>query len=201
MQYRTIIMSLLPIRPTTRRLLTAAGVVVASCAISSPALAAANAPAANAPAAQSRPAVATCTGAADLGFRIAKGPSSGTAGVTDYTLVFTNTSKSTCSLSGFPYISMISKKGSQLGSAASQPRMLVIPLVTLAPGASAHSTLAYSSGKVSSASGCGPVTTAYELRAFVADQKRALYARTGLHACSRAGHVYLSVLQSFRAGS
>jgi hypothetical protein len=196
MQYRTIIMSLLPIRPMTRRLLTAAGVVVASCAISSPTWAATVNPAA-----QSRPAAATCSGAADLGFRIAKGPSSGTAGVTDYTLVFTNTSKSTCSLSGFPYISMVSKKGSQLGSAASQPRMLVIPLVTLAPGASAHSTLAYSSGKVSSASGCGPVTTAYELRAFVADQKRALYARTGLHACSRAGHVYLSVLESFRAGS
>jgi hypothetical protein len=199
-------MSLLPIRPTTRRLLTAAGVIAASCAISSPAWAAANAPAANAPAAnapaaQSRPAVATCTGAADLGFRIAKGPSSGTAGVTDYTLVFTNTSKSTCSLSGFPYISMISKKGSQLGSAASQPRMLVIPLVTLAPGASAHSTLAYYSGKVSGASGCGPVTTGYELRAFVAAQKRALYARTGLHACSRAGHVYLSILESFRPGS
>ena len=96
---------------------------------------------------------------------------------------------------------MISRAGRQLGSAAGRARMTVVPLVRLAPGATAHTTLAYYGGRVSAASGCGPVATAFELRVYVAGQKRALYTALGLHACSRAGRVYLMITQSFRAGA
>lgn len=188
-------MSHVPIRPVASRLIAVAGTIVAACSISSVAFAATVTPAA-----PSRPAAVPCAGAATLGLKVVSGPRSGIAGVTDYTLVFTNTSMSTCSLSGFPNISMVNKKGGQLGSAAGHPMMLVIPLITLAPGASAHTTLAYHSGKVRAGSGCGTVTTAYQLRAFVTDQKRALFAKMGVHACSRSGHVYLNVLESYRAG-
>ena len=188
-------MSHIPIRPVASRLIAVAGAVVVACSISSVASAATVSPAA-----PSRAAAAPCAGATDLSLKVVTGPRSGTAGVTDYTMVFTNTSMSTCSLSGFPFVSMVNKKGGQLGSAAGHPTMLVIPLITLAPGASAHTTLAYHSGKVRAGSGCGTVTTAYQLRAFVANQKRALFAKTGLHACSRTGHVFLNVLESYRAG-
>jgi hypothetical protein len=203
-------MSHLPIRPVTSRLFAVAGALVAACAIT-PAACAATTPAATTPAATSpgtsspaptsRAAFAQCTGAAALHFRIAGSQAIKAAGITDYTLDFTNTSGSTCSLSGYPYVSMISKSGAQLGSPAGHGLMTIVPLVILAPGASAHTTLAYNSGKVTAGRGCGPVATGYELRVFVGGQKRAMYAGMGVHACSRAGQVYLTVTQAFRAGA
>ncbi|MGH3194120.1 MAG: DUF4232 domain-containing protein [Streptosporangiaceae bacterium] len=190
-------MSHLAIRPRAGRLATAAGAVVATCALSLAACAATATTAAHA--SPSAPAISTCTGATDLHLRIPRGHKS--AGITYYTLDFTNTSSSTCSLSGFPYVSMITRAGRQLGSPAGRARMTVVPLVKLAPGATAHTTLAYYGGKVSAASGCGPVATAYELRAYVAGEKRALYTALGLHSCSRAGRVYLMITESFRAGA
>jgi hypothetical protein len=197
-----------PIRPMTGRLIAAVGAVAAACAISSTACAATYAPATHAGTSTTHTTRAThptsaaipCAGANDLRLRIASGQGSG-AGVTYYTLVFTNTSGSSCSLSGYPYVSMVSRTGSQLGSPAGHGLTLVVPLVILAPGATAHTTLAYYGGRVSAGRGCGPVTKAYELRVYVAGQKLALYAPLGVHACSRAGQVYLTITQSFRAGN
>jgi hypothetical protein len=195
-------MNHLATRPRTGRLATAAGAVVATCAISLAACAATATTAAHAsPTSPAAPAISTCTGATDLHLRIPDTRGHKTAGITYYTLDFTNTSSSTCSLSGFPFVSMISRAGRQLGSPAGRARMTVVPLVRLAPGATAHTTLAYYGGKVSGTSGCGPVATAFELRAYVAGQKRALYAALGLHSCSRSGRVYLLITQSFRAGA
>jgi hypothetical protein len=193
-------MSHLPIRPMTSRLFAVAGVLVAACSIT-PAACAASTPAASTPAATSRAAYAQCTGAAELRFRIAGHQAIKAARVTDYTLDFTNTSGSTCALSGYPYVSMISKSGAQLGSPAGHGLMTIVPLVVLAPGATAHTTLAYNGGKVTAGRGCGPVATGYELRVYVGGQKRAMYAGMGVHACSRAGQVYLTVTQAFRAGA
>ena len=197
-------MSHLAIRPGTGRLVTAAGAVVATCAISLAACATSATAGASAGATTSAPAtqaISTCAGATDLHLRIPDTRGSKKDGITYYTLDFTNTSSSVCSLSGFPYVSMITRAGRQLGSAAGRARMTVVPLVRLAPGATAHTTLAYYGGKVSGASGCGPVATAFELRAYVAGQKRALYAALGLHSCSRSGRVYLMITESFRAGA
>ena len=193
-------MNHLATRPRTGRLATAAGAVVATCAISLAACAG-TATATATTSAPASPAISTCTGATDLHLRIPDTRGHKTAGITYYTLDFTNTSSSTCTLSGFPFVSMISRAGRQLGSPAGRARMTVVPLVRLAPGATAHTTLAYYGGKVSGTSGCGPVATAFELRAYVAGQKRALYAALGLHSCSRSGRVYLLITQSFRAGA
>jgi hypothetical protein len=184
----------LPIRPMTSRLLTAAGAVAAACAISSTACAATYTPAARTSAASS-----TCAGATNLRLRIADSQVRATGGITYYTLNFTNTSGSACSLSGYPYVSLISRGGRQLGSPAGHGLMTIVPRVVLAPGATAHTTLAYHSGLVSNERGCGSVVKAYELRVYVAGQKRALYAAMGLRACSDTGHVYLTITQSFRA--
>jgi Protein of unknown function (DUF4232) len=205
-QDRTIVMSQLPIRPKAGRLITAAGAVAAACAISLAACAAttASATATSATSTSAAPSAADtgpCAGATDLRLRIPDSRGSKTAGITHYTLDFTNTSGSKCSLSGYPYASVISRAGRQLGSPAGRGVMTVAPLVILAPGATAHTTLAYYGGKVGAGSGCGPVATAYELRVYVAGQKRALYAALGLRACSHAGRVYLMITQAFRAGA
>jgi len=190
-------MSHLPIRPMPGRLLAVAGALVAACSITPVACAATSTSAA----AHGAAATGPCTGAADLHLRIAGSQHNEKAGITYYTLDFTNTSRSTCSLSGYPYVSMVSRAGRQLGSPAGRGLMTVAPLVVLAPGATAHTTLAYYGGKVTSGRGCGPVATAYELRVYVAGQKLAMYAAMGVHACTRAGQVYLTITQAFRAGA
>jgi hypothetical protein len=186
-------MSHLTIRSMVGRLVTVAAAVVTASAISSVAYAA--------PAERAAPATVPCTGAGDLHLRIAGSQNDKAAGITYYTLDFTNTSRSTCSLSGYPYVSMISKKGSQLGSPAGRGLMTLAPLVRLAPGATAHTTLAYHRGMVSARRGCGPVANAFELRVYVAGQKLALYAAMGVHACSHSGQAYLTITQPFRAGA
>jgi hypothetical protein len=183
----------LPALHKTGRMITAAGAAVAACAISTTAYAATYTPAAS-----TAPATAACTGASDLTLKIPVSQESTTGGIKYYTLEFTNKSRSTCSVSGYPAVTMITKGGKQLGSPAGHGLMTIAPLVRLAPGATAHTTLAYHGGMVSSARGCGPVATAYELRVFVAGQKLALYSAMGVHACSRTGHVYLTVTQPFR---
>jgi hypothetical protein len=183
----------LPVRPKAGRLITAAGAVVAACTISSTAYAATYTPATH-----TAPAVAACTGASDLTLKIPVSQERTTGGIKYYTLEFTNKSKSTCAVSGYPSVTMINKSGKQLGSPAGRGLMTIAPLVRLAPGATAHTTLAYRGGMVSTARGCGPVATAYELRVFVAGQKLALYSAMGVHACSRTGHVYMTVTQPFQ---
>jgi Protein of unknown function (DUF4232) len=201
MQYRTIIMSHLPARSISGRLIAAAGALatagalIAACSIAPAASAAAGASTAR------DTTAAVCTGAGDLHLRIAGSQYSRAAGITYYTLDFTNTSGSTCSLSGYPYVSMVTRGGSQLGSPAGHGLMTIAPLVVLAPGATAHTTLAYYDSRVGAGRECGPVAKAYELRVFVAGQKRALYAAMGLHACSHVGQEYLSVTQPFHSGN
>ena len=65
--------------------------------------------------------------------------------------------------------------------------------VVLAPGATAHTTLAYHGQLVSTGGGCGPVEGAFELRVYLAGQQRATYAAFGFQACSDAGPVYLTI--------
>jgi hypothetical protein len=77
---------------------------------------------------------------------------------------------------------------------------MVAPRVVLAPGATAHTTLAYHGRLVSRGGGCGHVGTASELRVYLAGQKRATYAAFGLQACSGTGPVYLTIVEPIRAG-
>jgi hypothetical protein len=182
----------LPPRPMSSRLIAAAGAIVAACSIAPAACAATRA--------STAPAVAPCAGASDLHLRIAGSQYSRAAGITYYTLDFVNTSGSDCSLSGYPHVSMVSRAGSQLGSPAGHGLMTIAPLVILAPGATAHTTLAYYGRRVGAERGCGPVAKAFKLRVYVAGQKLALYAAAGWDACSHAGQVYLSITQPFRRG-
>jgi hypothetical protein len=186
-------MSYFPARSITRRLFevsaafAAAGAIVACMAASS------------SPAAHAAPAIPACAGTT-IGAWIAVGQGSEASGTTYYPLEFTNLSGRTCSLSGYPAVSAISRAGVRLGSPAGRGLLTIAPRVLLAPGATAHTTLAYHGRLVSTGAGCDPVDTAFELRVYLAGQNRATYAAFGFQACSHAGPVYLTITEPIRAG-
>jgi hypothetical protein len=187
-------MNYLPTRFTARRLLTVAAAAVAAGTIASAAYAASASPAGHA-----APLIPACTGTT-IGAWVAVSQGSQASGTTSYPLEFTNTGGRTCSLSGFPVVSAISRAGVRLGSTAGRGLLTVAPRVVLAPGATAHTTLAYHGRLVGAGSGCGPVATAFELRVYLDGQNRATYAAFGFQSCSHAGHVYLTITGPIRAG-
>jgi Protein of unknown function (DUF4232) len=163
---------------------SAAGLIAAT-AVSSPgtALAADAAPASPVPA---------CT-AGDLGAWVAITQGNGAAGSIYYPLQFTNLSGHACAMRGFPGVSAVDRNGHQLGSPARWGHAVPVRTVVLAPGATAHTTLQYSDAEVTTAPGCYPVFSAFELRVYPPGQYGATYAAFGLEACSHAGPVYMSV--------
>jgi hypothetical protein len=186
-------MSYLPARSTRRPLAAAAGAVAAG------AIALAACAASASPAASAAPVVPACAGTA-IGAWIAVGQGSEASGTTNYPLEFTNTGGHTCSLSGYPVVSAISRAGVRLGNPAGRGRLTVAPRVVLAPGVTAHTTLVYHGRLVRAGGGCGPVDTAFELRVYLASQQHATYAAFGFQVCSHAGPVYLTITEPIRAG-
>jgi Protein of unknown function (DUF4232) len=137
-------------------------------------------------------AVPACT-AAQLGAWVAVTQGDGAAGTIYYPLQFTNLSRHSCVLRGFPGVSAIDRNGHQLGSPASWDHAHPARTVLLAPGATAHTILGWTDAVVTSAPGCHPVFSTFELRIYPPGQRSATYAAFGLEACSHAGPVYLGV--------
>jgi Domain of unknown function (DUF4232) len=137
-------------------------------------------------------AVPACT-AADLGAWVAVDQGNGAAGSIYYPLQFTNLSGHACAVRGFPGVSAIDRNGHQLGSPAGWSTMVAAHTVVLAPGATAHTILQYSDAEVTTAPGCDPVFTTFELRVYPPGQYSATHAAFGLEACSHAGPAYMSV--------
>ena len=131
--------------------------------------------------------------AADLGVWFAVDQGNGTAGSAYYPLQFTNLSKHTCSLTGFPGVSAISSNGKQLGHAAHRGYLTPARTVVLAPGVTAHAELQYLDVAVQTSPGCHPLVTASELRVYPPDQRSATHAVFDLPVCSHAGATYLNI--------
>jgi len=75
-----------------------------------------------------------------LSFRL--GAPDGAAGSRYQHIVFTNTTASTCTLTGYPGVSFVAPgTGKQVGAAASRNAQHAVAVVTLAPGGSASATL------------------------------------------------------------
>jgi len=173
---------------------TAAGLIAltAAFAASSPgtALAADTMPGSGA--ARTAAAVPACT-AGDLGAWVAVTQGNGAAGSIFYPLQFTNLSGHVCTMYGFPGVSAVDRNGDQLGSPAGWDPVIPARTVVLAPGATAHTLLQWSDAAVSTAPGCYPTFSTFELRVYPPGQYSATYAAFGLEACSRPGPVYMSV--------
>ena len=137
-------------------------------------------------------AVPACT-AGDLGAWVAVTQGNGAAGSVFYPLQFTNLSRHACAMRGFPGVSAIDRNGHQLGSPAGWDHVVPARTVVLAPGATAHTVLRWSDAEVTTAPGCHPVFSTFELRVYPPGQRHATFAAFDLEACSHAGPVYLDV--------
>ena len=180
---------------TARRVVAVAAAAVAGLAISTAAYAATSSgTASTAPA-----AIPKCT-AFDLGVWVAVGEGNGAAGTIYYPLQFTNVSRHTCSLFGYPGVSALDRNGHQLGSPANWGSRAGARTVYLAPGATAHTLLAYHDAAVTTEPGCDPVFSTALLRVYPPDQRQSTFAEFSLEACSHAGPIYMSIIEPIRAG-
>ena len=179
-----------------RRILTRAAAtgaaMLAALALGSYVLASAST-SAGAPAtlAKATATVPRCTAAA-LGIWVAASQSNGAAGTIYYPLQFTNISSHTCTLRGYPGVSALAQQGTQLGNPAAWGGIGSIPVrtVTLTPGQTGHSVLAYSDAQVGSTT-----QTAYaaRLRIYPPNQSTPTYAFWSLKGITVTGRTYLRV--------
>ena len=178
---------------TTRRIaaVTAAAVAVGLIATTA-AFATTSGPAATA-------AIPRCT-ASGLGVWVAVDQGNGAAGTIYYPLEFTNLSGHTCYLYGYPGVSVVDRNGNQLGSPASWGSRAGARIVNLAPGATAHTVLAYHDAAVTTGPGCDSVQTAARLRVYPPGQYRPTYAAFDFQSCSHPGPIYLSITKPIIPG-
>jgi hypothetical protein len=180
---------------TARRVVAVAAAAVAGLAISTAAYAATSSGTASTASA----AISKCT-AFDLGVWVAVDQGNGAAGTIYYPLEFTNVSGHTCSLFGYPGVSATDRNGHQLGSPAGWASLAHARNVNLAPGATAHTLLAYHDVVVTTEPGCDPVYSAIQLRVYPPDQRQATYAAFDLEVCSHAGPVYMNIVEPIIPG-
>jgi len=82
---------------------------------------------------------------ATTGLKLTVGAANGAAGTIFYPLDFTNTSGSACTMYGYPGVAFVSSPGgSQIGAPANRRIAAAPTVITVAPGATAHATLAVS---------------------------------------------------------
>ena len=144
-------------------------------------------------------AIPRCT-ASGLGVWVAVGQGNGAAGTIYYPLEFTNLGGHTCYLYGYPGVSVLDRNGHQLGSPASWGSRAGARIVNLAPGATAHTVLAYRDAVVTTEPGCHPVNSASLLRVYPPGRYSPTYAAFGFQSCSRPGPIYLSITEPIIPG-
>jgi hypothetical protein len=108
----------------------------------------------------------------------------GTAGTIYYYLQLRNTGPATCTLAGYPGVSLIDSAGQTVGASATRTTGTVA-LVTLAPGASAQAVLGITDA-TAYGPGCG-LTSTVAARVYPPSQTAALDIAHADHACTNTG--------------
>jgi hypothetical protein len=132
--------------------------------------------------------------------RAAIGTGEGAAGSTYTEIDFTNISGATCTLYGYPGVSLASGTTpvTQLGASARQDTTSGRELVTLAPGAVASALLRIVQAGNFPSSVCGLVTAKY-LQVYPPNQKQAIYLSFTAPACSKP--VQILTVSAVRPGA
>jgi Protein of unknown function (DUF4232) len=130
----------------------------------------------------------------NLGAWVAIDQGNGAAGTIYYPLQFTNLSGHTCYLDGFPGVSALNRDGQQLGSPANWEHTTTPHVVVLAPGATAHTMLAYHDAAITTEAGCDPTFSAVELRIYPPGSYTATDAAFDFEVCSHPGPRALSIV-------
>jgi hypothetical protein len=127
------------------------------------------------------------------------GVSQGTAGSVYTTIVFTNISNSTCTLYGYPGVSLQTARPlQQIGKPAKENPLTPRKLVTLQPQTAANALLRIVDAGNYPASTCGPATAHY-LQVYPPNQTTPAYIKYRTQACSKP--VRLMTVDTVRPGS
>lgn len=164
------------------------------------------APAGSAPAATSAPGTSKAgtsgTGVGPCPTRSLQakvGGSQGTAGSTYEVIDFKNISSTTCTLYGYPGVSLAGGTPvAQIGLAATRDTTSARHVVTLAPGATGNVTLRIVDAGNFDATECQPKTATY-LQIYPPDQTTPIYLASSTPAC--AGHVNLLTVGAVQPGA
>jgi hypothetical protein len=113
------------------------------------------------------------------------GVSQGYAGGVYETIVFTNTSGATCTLYGYPGVSLVSAPPyTQIGLAAKRAGTTPVKLITLATGASANALLQVVDALNFGSATCSPTKAAF-LRVFPPNQTVPVYLADTSEICAQ----------------
>jgi hypothetical protein len=161
-----------------------------------PTTAASSAAAASSSATPAAPGVPACP---TRSLQVKLGVSQGTAGSVYTTIDFVNISSGTCSLYGYPGVSLAGGQPvTQIGLAAVEDHTSARELVTLGPHAVANALLKITDAGNYPASRCGPVTAHY-LQVYPPNQTTPTYVAYTTQACTKS--VPLLTIAPVRPGS
>jgi hypothetical protein len=156
-----------------------------SASSSTPAAAGGTTPPAAAPSTSLSPAVTGPAPCATSSLNVTLGPSEGYAGGVDQTIVFTNTSGTTCTLYGYPGVSFVSAPPyTQIGLAANRSPTVPVKQITLATGASANSVVQIVDALNFGSATCSPTQAAF-LRIYPPNQTAPVYLANTSQTCSQ----------------
>ena len=152
----------------------------------------------NAPAAASRssPAAAGPAACPTSSLRVKQGVAQGYAGGVYQVIDFTNTSGSTCTLYGYPGVSLVSGPPyTQIGLAAKRSTSTPVKLVTLAPGATGNALLQIVDALNYPTASCGP-TKATALKIYPPNQTAPVYLPDTANGCAKSVQImYIGAVQ------
>ena len=170
-----------------------------SAASSSPPAAGSSTAPASAPSTSLSPAVTGTPACATSGLKLSLGISQGYAGGVYVAIVFTNTSGATCTLYGYPGVSLVSAPPyTQLGLAAQRSSTTPVKLITLAPGATANALLQIVDALNFPTASCAPAKASY-LRVYPPNQTAPVYLANSSEACAQP--VQTLFISAVQAGS
>jgi len=129
---------------------------------------------------------------------VTQGAPQGYAGGVYQAIVFTNASGASCTLYGYPGVSLVSASHTQIGLAAKRSTATPVKLITLAPGATASALLQIVDALNFSPSTCDPVKAAY-LRVYPPNQTAPVDLANTSETCSKP--VQTLFIQAVKVGS
>ena len=154
------------------------------------------------PASSLSPATTGPAPCATSGLNVTLGPSSGYAGGVDQTIVFTNTSGATCTLYGYPGVSLVSAPPhTQIGLAAQRSSTTPVKLITLASGATASAVLQVVDALNFGTATCSPTKAAF-VRIYPPNQTAPVYLADASQVCAQPVQtLFISAVQAGSGGT
>jgi hypothetical protein len=158
-------------------------------------------PAVTAPSPSASPAVVGTPACPNGSLQIKLGLAQGYAGGTYQVIDFTNSSGSTCTLTGYPGVSLVSGPPfTQIGLAAKRGGTTPVKTITLAPGATANALLQIVDALNFPTATCSPAK-ATDLRVYPPNQTLAVFLTSASEGCAEPVQVlFISAVQAGSGG-